>query len=79
MRRLRAAGGENGRRLSGVAAAQVNFADSTLNLTYDAAGMDLTAFQKAVADMGYTLILEAADPFKEQAAQQKKGISSLET
>lgn len=63
----------------GVTAARVNFADSTLNLTYEMAEMDLPAFQKAVADMGYTLILEAADPFKEQAAQQKKAYKNLKT
>lgn len=60
----------------GVAVARVNFADSTLNLTYDTA-MDLAAFQKAVSDMGYTLILAAADPFKEQAEQQQKAYRKL--
>lgn len=61
----------------GVTAARVNFADSTLNLTYETPAMDLTAFQKAVSDMGYTLILEVTDPFKEQAEQQKKAYVAL--
>ncbi|MDE6440670.1 MAG: cation transporter, partial [Bacteroidales bacterium] len=61
----------------GVAGAQVNFADSTISLTYDADRMDLAAFRKAVADMGYTLILATADPFKEQAEQQRKAYRRL--
>lgn len=61
----------------GVAGAQVNFADSTISLTYEADDMDLAAFQKAVADMGYTLILATADPFKEQAEQQRKAYGRL--
>ncbi|MDE5605718.1 MAG: cation transporter, partial [Bacteroidales bacterium] len=61
----------------GVAGAQVNFADSTISLTYDADRMDLAAFRKAVADMGYTLILATTDPFKEQAEQQRKAYRRL--
>lgn len=62
----------------GVLGAQVNFADSTVSLTYEADDMDLAAFQKAVADMGYTLILATADPFKEQAEQQRKAYRRLQ-
>ena len=62
----------------GVAGAQVNFADSTISLTYEADDMDLAAFQKAVADMGYTLILATTDPFKEQAEQQRKAYRRLQ-
>lgn len=62
----------------GVLGAQVNFADSTISLTYESADMDLAAFRKAVADMGYTLILATADPFKEQAEQQRKAYRRLQ-
>lgn len=62
----------------GVLGAQVNFADSTISLTYEPADMDLAAFRKAVADMGYTLILATADPFKEQAEQQRKAYRRLQ-
>lgn len=60
----------------GVLSAQVNLSASTITLTAQDS-LDMAAFQKAVADLGYTLILSDDNPFEEQASQQKKAYARL--
>ena len=60
----------------GVLSAQVNLSASTLSLTAQNT-LDLVAFQKAVSDLGYTLILSEENPFQEQALQEKKAYARL--
>ena len=61
---------------TGVLSVQVNLSASTITLTANDT-LDMVAFQKAVADLGYTLILSDDNPFEEQASQQKKAYARL--
>lgn len=61
---------------TGVLSVQVNLSASTITLTANDT-LDMVAFQKAVADLGYTLILSEENPFEEQASQQKKAYARL--
>lgn len=63
--------------LKGVNSASVNFADSSLSLTYVEDKFSIAELAKAIEDAGYKLIVELEDPFGKQEEFRKKEYKKL--